>query len=45
MGTRRLYPSTLNYDSFNEYAESIMLLMADFENIVLDNLELRKFCN
>lgn len=39
------FPSTLNYDLFNEYAESIMLLMADFENIVLDNLELRKFCN
>jgi len=39
------FPSSMDYDIFNEHAESVIGLMEGFENIVIYNLGLRNFCS
>jgi hypothetical protein len=39
------FPSSMDYDIFNEQAESVIGLMEGFENIVIYNLEIRNFCS
>ena len=39
------FPSSMDYDIFNERAESVIGLMEGFENIVIYNLGLRNFCS
>lgn len=39
------FPSTMDYDIFNEYAKSILELMENFENIIIHNLVNRFFCS
>jgi len=39
------FPSSMDYDIFNEHAESVIDLMEDFENIVIYNLDIRNFCS
>lgn len=39
------FPSTIDYDIFNEHAKSIFDLMESFENIVIYNLTKRNFCS
>lgn len=39
------FPSSMDYDIFNEHAESVIGLMEDFENIVIYNLDIRNFCS
>ena len=35
----------MDYDIFNEHAESVTGLMEGFENIVIHNLDIRNFCS
>ena len=37
------FPSTMDYDIFDEHAKSILDLMSNFENIVIYNLTKRNF--
>lgn len=39
------FPSSMDYDIFNEHAESVIGLMEGFENIVIYNLDIRNFCS
>ena len=39
------FPSTMDYDIFNEHAKSAIGLMESFENIVIHNLNIRNFCS
>ena len=39
------FSSTMDYDTFNEYAKSILELMENFENIIIHNLTNRNFCS
>ncbi len=39
------FPSTMDYDTFNEHAKSAIGLMESFENIVIHNLNIRNFCS
>jgi len=39
------FPSAMDYDIFNENAESIMGLMESFENTIIHNLDQRNFCS
>ena len=39
------FPSTMNYDIFEEHAYSVMSLMEAFEHIILLSLKLRNFCS
>ena len=39
------FPSTMDYDIFDEYAKSILELMENFENIIIHNLANRNFCS
>ena len=39
------FPSSMDYDIFNEHAESVIGLMESFENIVIRNLDLRNYCS
>jgi len=39
------FPSTMDYDTFDEYAKSILELMENFENIIIHNLTNRNFCS
>lgn len=39
------FPSNMDYDTFDEYAKSILKLMENFENIIIHNLSNRSFCS
>ncbi len=39
------FPSSMDYDIFNEHAESVIGLMEGFENTVIHNLDLRNYCS
>jgi len=39
------FPSTMDYDTFDDYAKSILELMENFENIIIRNLTNRNFCS
>jgi hypothetical protein len=39
------FPSTMDYDIFDEHAKSILELMENFENIIIQNLTNRNFCS
>jgi len=39
------FPSTVDYDVFDEYAKSILELMENVESIIIDNLTNRNFCS
>ena len=39
------FPSTMDYDIFDEYAKSTLELMENFENIIIHNLANRNFCS
>ena len=39
------FPSTMDYDIFDDYAKSVLGLMANVEDIIIDNLTIRNFCS
>ena len=39
------FSPTMDYDTFDEYAKSILELMENFENIIIHNLTNRHFCS
>ena len=39
------FPSTMGYDTFNTYAKSVLELMENFENAIIQSLTNRNFCS